>query len=688
VPVFFIESHSIELMLPARELTGLIMAAYPIGEFIESTLKMLQPAGGLDIYVLETDEVGQENLLYFHPSRLRIGPYTPVPLGDMRRGWFEETQVRFGDRSWTLVFRPVEAAFAYREWPAAGAFSIGLVLTSLLTLYMFGAVTRRERIERLVGDRTNELSQVNAELNEKVGRLRTTEDALQKSQARFLQAMENDLDGVALFGANDRLIYCNERYRALCAPIADVIRPNVAFETMLTVAVQRGFIEEAIGCEAQWIQERMRRRHMPRGVMELRRSGRAVEIRENRAPDGSIFQVLSDVTEARLKEEHLNRAQKMEAVGAFAGGIAHDFNNILAVIRGYADLAKAFSRPDSPVAGHVTKIIRSVDRAAAVTKALLAFTRRRAPETRTVDLTRLLRDQKFLLKPLLKSKVELEISTDGPPLFARVDPDLFGQAIINLAINARDAMPAGGQLKLSIDCPPSAVALPPVVGSNGWARVMVADTGVGMDSETREQAFEPFFTTKGSGKGSGLGLAMVHRIVTQAGGSISVTSAPDCGTTFTIFLPTVEPPADVGAVEQMDDTMVPRTVRHTILLAEDEPELRTLLSDALSAAGHRVLTAQDGGTALEIFDEIAIDLLVTDILMPEVSGLELAALCKELRPALPVIYITGDPGPENDQGHDIPKGATVLFKPFAPARLMKAIDVALAAAKTTEESLV
>jgi signal transduction histidine kinase/ActR/RegA family two-component response regulator len=586
--------------------------------------------------------------------------------------------------------------------PAIGALLIGLLLTAVLTLYVFSNISGLERGERVIDDRTRELSRVQGEVQEQIARLRAAEAALRVAEARqeeyaeaalngqrqaarahhqLLSAMDSMPDGIALYDADDRLVYCNKRGREMCQPIADVNLPGVAYETLLRTWLERGYVPEAEGRAEEWVRERLAAHRNPAGVIEARRGDRVVEVRDNRAPDGSIFQVAVDITNVRLGEEQLRRAQKMEAVGTFAGGIAHDFNNILGVIRGYADLARVAIPADTPVADHLTQIVRSVERASAVTKALLAFTRKREPEMRVVDLTRLLGEQTFLLKPLLKSKIALTIQSEGAPGFAHIDPDLFGQAIINLAINARDAMPDGGQLQIAIDSPDEAPNLRLPDGSPGWVRITVTDTGMGMDPKICARIFEPFFTTKEQGKGTGLGLAMVYSIVTQSGGSISVASEPGWGTTFTIYLPAVVPlsiPGDDLALVADTAESPSRSTGETILLAEDEPELRALLTQVLSTAGYRVLTAPDGEAALELYDVNAINLLVTDIVMPKLDGLKLAALCCEIQPTLPVIYITGDPGRGGHDAADIPRGATVLFKPFHPKRLVEAVAAAIA----------
>ncbi len=795
--------------------SGIVAATYPIGQFLEAALAMLKPAGGLDIYLTERDADGQERLIYFHPSRTRAAPIGPASLARVRQGWFEESKIRFGDRTWNAVFAPVDAVYPRRDWPADLALGLGLLLTFLVALYAHRAATEQERVAQLVVERTGELSQVNADLQEKIVRLKSAEQALRDTQLRqqqfaesasdlfwetdaeirftwvssrfaevtgfpvewfagrtpwawacvdpdlhpewrllrdivrachpfrdfdctvqnadgtirhvrmngrphfdgtrllgyrgtatditeqvvsrlaaerehqhLLQAMSSVPDGVALFDVDDRLVFCNDRYRQLFADVADKIRPGMMFESLLRVSAERGFAEEAAGRPEAWIADRLAaRRECSSSPVELRRGGRLIELRRHRTPDGSVYSVLVDITDSRRQEEQLRQSQKMEAVGTFAGGIAHEFNNILGIIRGYADLARVFTPADSPVRGHVTKIIKSIERASAVTKALLAFSRKRAPETKVLDLARLVEEQRFLLKPLLKPNIDLEIHSDRGPHHVRVDPDLFAQAIMNLAINARDAMPDGGRFRIAVEAAGDDGAATPAPHS---VRMTLSDSGIGMDAETARRIFEPFFTTKGQGKGTGLGLSMVYGVVTEAGGSIKVETEPGRGTSFTIHLPAV----DAGTADESADAAGAgaegrpiRTAGRTVLLAEDEPMMRTLLTEALTMARYRVLAAADGEEALELFDANRIDVLVTDVVMPELDGVRLAGLLTDIRPDLPVIYITGVPGRGASDSIEIPESATVLFKPFPPSQLIQIVDAALGAAPAQPQAL-
>lgn len=394
---------------------------------------------------------------------------------------------------------------------------------------------------------------------------------------------------------------------------------------------------------------------------------------------------IGDITERKELERQLLQSQKMEALGQLAGGIAHDFNNVLSVISGYATLARRLSPADGEAAQHLARILEGVTRAAGMTREMLAFGRRTAYRAQVVDLRRLVRDQSSMLAPLLGAQVKLGIKADGPPIKVKVDPNIFAQVIMNLAINARDAMPDGGPLDIVVE---------PEKG--GMVRLFVADMGTGMDEATQRRIFEPFFTTKAPGAGTGLGLAMVYGTVTQSGGKISVESALGKGSRFVIDLPTTDEPL----VVEIDDGPATGAAQSgkgkTILLAEDEDLLRDVLIRALEDAGYRVLAAENGVAALEILDGLEeeadpalgrLDLLLTDLVMPELGGIKLASLATELRPGLPVLYMTGYPSRGGFQTGDIPKGATVLDKPIDIDRLVRTIAATLEQSRKSKKDI-
>jgi PAS domain S-box-containing protein len=353
--------------------------------------------------------------------------------------------------------------------------------------------------------------------------------------------------------------------------------------------------------------------------------------------------IQTDVTERRSLEAQFWQAQKMEAIGRLAGGIAHDFNNLLTVINGYSDVLLAELCPSAPQHGPLLEIRSAGQRAAALTAQLLALSRKTLVKPTVVDLNAALQTLSQLLGRLLGEKIALTTSLQPGLARIKIDPGQLDQVIMNLALNARDAMPQGGQLRIETqdltlrtkdalsypDCRPGP-----------YVRLVVADTGCGMTDEVKAKLFEPFFTTKEQGKGTGLGLATVYGIIKQAGGQLGVSSQVDCGTRFTLLFPAVRDRVGRSVVPRQRP---PRSGSETILLIEDEPALRRLARRVLEAKGYTVLEAQDGAAALQLCEQHkgAIDLLLTDVVMPGLSAREVvAALCAR-RPGLKVLYMSG-----------------------------------------------
>jgi PAS domain S-box-containing protein len=369
-------------------------------------------------------------------------------------------------------------------------------------------------------------------------------------------------------------------------------------------------------------------------------------------------------------EGEFRQAQKMEVLGQLSGGIAHDFNNTLMVLSGSAELLEKSLPPNSASSRYVSQIRRTVDRAAAITTQLLAFSRKQVLEITPIDLHEVLTDSEFMLPRLLGSDVQLTFQHQAAHSWMRADAAQLEQMIANLAINARDAMPEGGLLTISTR---NAFSLPESVdgsrsGDSGWVVLEVQDTGTGMDKETCAHMFEPFFTTKPEGKGTGLGLPTVYGVVCQFGGHIYVHSRPGEGTRFSIYfpqqnLPQSMPPAAVRAAT--DET----AQRLTILLADDEPSLRAAIAEYLRGAGHRVLESQSAGDAVELARNHrgCIDVLLTDIVMPGLRGTELAQQVQQVCPDVHVIYISGYA--QSLPEAQIPRGSMFLQKPFRLAYL-------------------
>jgi PAS domain S-box-containing protein len=377
---------------------------------------------------------------------------------------------------------------------------------------------------------------------------------------------------------------------------------------------------------------------------------------------------------ARL-EEQLRQSQRMEAVGRLAGGIAHDFNNLLTAIQGYSDLALARLGESDELRHELDEIRRAADRAAQLTRQLLAFGRRQMLQPKVVDLNAIVSDMESMLRRLIGEDVELITELDPALGTVRADPSQLQQVLMNLVVNARDAMPRGGRLtvetwnaEITRGTTRERVELEP----GEYAILSVSDTGDGMAPEVRERIFEPFFTTKEAGDGSGLGLATVYGIVKQSGGYIWVDSAPGEGANFRIYLPLDGRPVE-EPVERTDPEPVPSRGAETVLLAEDEESVRTMVRRVLEEQGYTVLAAASGREALDLArgHAGAIDLVLTDMVMPGMDGGELIEAVRRMRPTVRSICMSGYA--EGSVRPETLGRTTFLQKPFSPAALMRLV---------------
>ncbi|MBN9519923.1 PAS domain-containing protein [bacterium] len=396
-----------------------------------------------------------------------------------------------------------------------------------------------------------------------------------------------------------------------------------------------------------------------------------------------VIGVSQDVTERQRLEEQLRQAQKMEAVGRLAGGVAHDFNNLLTIIMGNLELLDTAAL-DYRERGEVVQEARdAATRAAALTRQLLTFSRRQPVRPEPVDVNEVVDGLVGLLRRLLGERVTVRTALAPNPVIVRVDRGHLEQVLMNLAVNARDAMPGGGTVTLgTAEATSPAGPAPPV----RVARLTVTDTGVGMTDAVKAKVFEPFFTTKDNGKGTGLGLATVYGIVCQAGGQIEVESAPGAGTTFRIGLPWSDLPPRPSSPGVVRVAAEPHDGGgRSVLLVEDEDALRRLARNTLEMNGYAVADAPDGEAALDLLGpHTPLDVVVTDMVMPGMDGRELAGRVRALRPGVGVVLTSGYV-PDAERLEGIP-GSVFLAKPYTPAELVRAVARAVARAADTQSS--
>jgi PAS domain S-box-containing protein len=392
--------------------------------------------------------------------------------------------------------------------------------------------------------------------------------------------------------------------------------------------------------------------------------------------------IARDITAQKRSEGQLRQAQKMEAIGRLAGGVAHDFNNILGIINACTEFLRDRIDPAAEPSLYVENIKKASDRGRALTKQLLAFSRTSAIQPRVLDLNERLRDISKLLRPLLGDDVEILIVPKSASAVIEADPGQLDQIVVNLAVNARDAMPRGGKfiletglVKLDEDFAEQHQAM----AAGKYILLTVSDTGTGMDETTISRIFEPFFTTKGTGKGTGLGLATVYGIVKQSAGHILVYSEPGHGTTFKIYLPSAEHKIGIGSDAEVE-TVSPKRRAATILLVEDDDIMRSLTRQLLQEHGYTVVEADDGKSALEWAEShpIPVDLLLTDVVMRRMSGPELVERLHASRPDLKVVYMSGYTGELIAEREMVKRGITLLEKPFTRTALLNTIHASLA----------
>jgi PAS domain S-box-containing protein len=515
----------------------------------------------------------------------------------------------------------------------------------------------RDELEQRVQERTEELRRTQAFLNtivEHIPNVLFVKDAASLRFAWFNRAAERllGLSREEMLDRNDYDLFPREEADVLVAKDREILSGGTAVEIP----------EEPIQTPHQ-------------GIRVLRTQ--KVPIFDEQGVPAYLMACSEDITERRRLEAELRQAQKLEALGRLAGGIAHDFNNLLTVIIGTTDMWMLNTPLDDPRRPHVERVRHAAERAASLTFQLLTFSRRHLTTPKVLDVNAVISAMADLLHRLIGEHIRLDMQLAAAPGWVRGDPGQLEQVLMNLVLNARDALPGGGEIRVATGRTDIVAGLSPVddLAPGAYVTIEVHDNGAGMTPEVMARIFEPFFTTKDLGKGTGLGLSTVYGIVKQSGGAVRVASTLGAGSTFIVHLPCVEAAEETAGPPEGQTS--PSRAQAGVLLVEDDDFVREFLRDILEFHGCTVITAANGSEAIQIAEREpeSIDIVVTDLVMPTMGGVELMRRLGARRPDLPVVYLSGYPEHEAPDLHR--PGAVFLQKPLSPSALARAVRDAL-----------
>jgi two-component system, cell cycle sensor histidine kinase and response regulator CckA len=502
--------------------------------------------------------------------------------------------------------------------------------------------------------------------------------ALKQSEERFRVLVEAMNDGLAVQDADGKIVYVNPRFCEILGYHEKCLMNKMVTEFMDTASqiVFQNELDEKGAPGGGMVELRMEKEDGD--PLHVHVAAKAL-----RASDGEYmgsFVVVTDVTQIKKLQRQLIQSQKMEAIGRLAGGVAHDFNNLLTVIFGNVDLSLQRLDKENPLYQNLIQIDEAAKRAGSLTRQLLAFSRKQVMQPVVLALNQIVSGLEKMLRRLIGEDIILTTRLDPMTGAIKADPTQIEQVIVNIAVNARDAMPGGGQLTIEthhVTMEDGHLGIEDKVPPGNYAMIAITDTGTGMDQETQARIFEPFYTTKEKGHGTGLGLSTVYGIVKQSGGEIALYSEPGNGTCFKIYLPL----ADDSVSHQRPEPLAPPVCgTATILVVEDEDALRRLVADVLKQCGYTVLKAPDGPTALEKFGDGAsgpIDLILTDVVMPRMNGKALVSRLQPIYPEAKFLFISGYTDDAIVNHGVLAPGTPFLHKPFTPDQLIRKIQSVL-----------
>lgn len=560
-----------------------------------------------------------------------------------------------------MVNRPADPLAPYRRWFIGLGIFLAVQMATIILL-VSNIIARRKAVQqrdvqaRVLEERNRSLDNLNRSILSEYAARENAEKALRESERRYRDMVENALDSIYSHDLSGRFTEVN---RTMCELL------GYSRDELIGSYIEKVLTPESLEAAREMTARKLAGASSPHyELTAVTKSGRRAWIEVSSRliwshgfPAG-VEGIARDITSRKSLEEELRQARQMDALGRLSGGVAHDFNNILTVVTGYSDLLLMTLPANDRSRSKIEEIRRAGERATELTRKLLAFGRAQAAPHVAGDLHRTLAECAEMLRYLAPPPVEVAIAAAPGPAPVQCDPVEIQQILLNLALNSRDAMPEGGRIVITTALTGSAVEL------------TVSDNGSGMDASTRARVFDPFFTTKDPGRGTGLGLSTVYAIVRRAGGRIDLESAPGAGTTVTVRLPLVRHSA--GDPPEAASGGSPRGQLETVFLVDDQEEVRAYTSEVLCQLGYAVRSFDGASSALRAMEHQP-SLLITDVVMPGIAGPELARLAQERFPQLPVLFVSGYPGPEQQATG----GQAFLPKPFTPAQLAEAVSKAV-----------